>query len=398
MLVGEPALKIGDVRLADGRVGGEFDGSALHEAARRHDDFRLVPRHIPRLQLHEAVHGRRLLHRLDKGDELFAGAEADGARDVVRRLHDGGRGLKAQLFQAGADEQAPFQRLADDVRRQKHALVEGLVAVHIRADFRPDGRRGQAAGDALDEGALADDVPARGGDAAAGIFDQRPDGDVGAALRRLRLFDKFAVTVVDEDAAFKAAFPHEGAGGGDLFLAERVSPFIAARALNEHDLDGRVRKPRTDAVIVELPFRQIAFFEGNAVVGQRADALAGDHLVQGVVRVTGDGKESVARTQEAEQPHGEGVRTRKDVGRNDAGFRAEDVGKQGAEGIPALVAVAVAAGGREVAQGDAVVLEGLQYLFLIMIGDLFQAVELRGERALALFDELLNFILHRITP
>ena len=120
--------------------------------------------------------------------------------------------------------------------------------------------------------------------------------------------------------------------------------------------------------------------------------------MQGVVRVTGDGKESVARTQEAEQPHGEGVRTREDVGRNDASFRAEDVGKQGAEGIPALVAVAVAAGGREVAQGDAVVLEGLQYLFLIMIGDLFQAVELRGERALALFDELTNFILHRITP
>ena len=139
------------------------------------------------------------------------------------------------------------------MRRQEHALVEGLVAVHIRADFRPDGRRGQAAGDALDEGALADDVPARGGDAAAGIFDQRPDGDVGAVLRRLRLFDKFAVTVVDEDAARKSALTHEGAGGGDLFLAERVSPFVAARALNEHDLDGRVRKPRADAVKVELP-------------------------------------------------------------------------------------------------------------------------------------------------
>ena len=120
--------------------------------------------------------------------------------------------------------------------------------------------------------------------------------------------------------------------------------------------------------------------------------------MQGVVRVAGDGKEGVARAQEAEQPHGKGVRAREDIGRNDARLRAEDVGKQGAEGIPPLVAVAVAAGGREVAQGDAVVLEGLQYLFLIMIGDLFQAVELRGERALALFDELLNFILHRITP
>ena len=43
VIPGEAALEVDGVRVADGAVGGELDGAALHEGAGGHDDLRARP-------------------------------------------------------------------------------------------------------------------------------------------------------------------------------------------------------------------------------------------------------------------------------------------------------------------------------------------------------------------
>ena len=178
MLVGEPALEVRRVGLADGRIGGELDARPLHETACRHNDFAVVAGHIPRFEMNETIDGRALLHRLDETRKFRFRVEANGAGDIGGQLIGRREVFISQSIEARADEEPPFERLRDGVRREKEPLIVVLIAVGIGADLPADGGRGETVFDARDAPLFACDVAARGSEPAPGVLDERADDDV----------------------------------------------------------------------------------------------------------------------------------------------------------------------------------------------------------------------------
>ena len=171
------------------------------------------------------------------------------------------------------------------MRSKKHALVKILITVGIRTDFRPDRRRRKTPCYFIDIFALANDISSRRGNTASRIFDQRADTNIGTVLRRFRGLHKLAITIIDKDAPGKTARADKGADFTNFPLAQRITPFITAGTLNKNDLNCPVGKPLEDCIRIKVAVLKLAFFEGNAKIGERTYILAVYHFLQGIVRV-----------------------------------------------------------------------------------------------------------------
>jgi len=75
MLSGHAALQIADVWFAQGCIGAELDGRALHESTARHDHFIHISRHWAGYWCVMGVHGCGLLDTAAETEQLLLGVE-----------------------------------------------------------------------------------------------------------------------------------------------------------------------------------------------------------------------------------------------------------------------------------------------------------------------------------
>ena len=296
MFVGESPLEVRRVGLTDGRIRTQFDARPLHKAACRHNDFAIIPGHIPRLEPHKTVDGRALLHRLNKAAQLLFRVEADGAGDIRRHLVGSREIFIAERIEARTDEQAPLERLRNRVRRQKEPLIVVLIPVGVRAHLAADRGCGQPIFNAGNARLPPRNVAARGSQPAPGIFNERAGNDVRTHLARLLLFDKFAVAVVDEDVAFEAAISHERAHSPDLLHGKRVAELVPARTLDIHHVVVFLRERSSDCPLIGFARgSKLHHVKADLVVLQGAVALPPDDAAQRIVGRARDAEDAVAR-------------------------------------------------------------------------------------------------------
>ena len=338
--------------------------------------------------MHETVDGRALLHRLDEARKLLFRVEADGAGDVGGQLIGRWEVFIAQSIEASADEEPPFERLRDGVRREEEPLIVVLIAVGIGADLPADGGRGEAVFDARNARLFACDVAARGSEPAPGVLDERADDDVCPHFGGFARFDEFAVAVIDEDDALKARGTDEGAHVSDLFHREGVAELVAARTLDVDHLIRFLRKSGADGLFIDLALvGEGDGLERYLVIFERAVPLPPDDAAQGIVGRARDAEDAVRRHEQAEEGDGEGVRARKEHGRGDRALRPEGTRKDAAERVPPLVAVAVARRRGEVTKGDHLLAERIEHFALIEERRFVDQRKAGGERFLLSRDE-----------
>ena len=196
MVPRQAALKIDRIGRADGAVGGELNGGALHKRARRHHDLGVIARHGPRDRRDIAVDRGRRLNAAAEGQHPLGAAKLDGLNDVVAALAAVRDDAEAHALIEIRREDRALERTGDDIRREEKALIHGRKQAEICADLLTKSGRGEPVGTALDTFRRAADIAADRGQAAAGIFDQAADDHVRADVRRLDRLDKFAVAVV----------------------------------------------------------------------------------------------------------------------------------------------------------------------------------------------------------
>ena len=209
---GEAALIVDGVGLAHGAVGGELNGAALHECARRHDDVGIIARHRRGHGVNVAVHRGGSLNALAEGDHALGRAKLDALDDVVARLFGGGDDREAELFIARRDKHSALDRAGNDVGRKEETLVQRGHEAEVCADLLPESGGGEAVGAAIHALLRAADVAADGGKTAAGILDETADDHIRAEVARLVRLDKFTVAVVDHDDNIGAQLLAEGNG------------------------------------------------------------------------------------------------------------------------------------------------------------------------------------------
>ncbi len=214
----------------------------------------------------------------------------------------------------------------------------------------------------------------------AGVFDERAGGDVGTGGGGLALFDKLAVTVVDEaDAAGFEVF-HQCAGAADGGDAEGRTQAVAAGALDEYEL-GFCRERCRHPLPIDFPVgSERNFAVGNAEVGERAGdrPRVADDRLHGVVWGAGYGQQFVARPQQAEKDGGQSVGAGDEVAADKSFFRTEDVGPNRVERVAPGVAVSVTGGGAEVVVAYLMAAEGVEDPGGVAAGDGVDAGEQGG--------------------
>ena len=82
-----------------------------------------------------------------------------------------------------------------------------------------------------------------------------------------------------------------------------------------------------------------------------------DHFLQGIVRLSGNGKHNIAWAQQSEQPDGQCLRSVDNLVAHKCRLRAEDIGINPIEHLAPAVVIAVAAGSVKVGHCDTVLPE-----------------------------------------
>ena len=281
----QAALEIDRVGFADGAVGGQLDGRALHERARRHHDLRVVARHGPRDGGHIAVDRGRRLNAAAEGQHPLRRAELDGLNDIVPRFRPVRHDAEAQPLIHIRGKNRALERPGNDVRGKEEALVQTGQQAEIRADLLSEAGGRETVGAALDAFRRAADIAADGGQSAAGVFDQAADDHVRAHVRRLDPLDKFAVAVVDHAQNVRPALLAECDQLPDLRDGERRPCRVALRALDGDELCFGADRG-ADAVKIERAVRQqVDLPVLHAVFHQRTPGRTdADDLLQRVIR------------------------------------------------------------------------------------------------------------------
>ena len=281
---GKATLKVHGVGRADGAVGGELDGAALHEGAGGHDDLTVVPGHGPWFGGHIAVHRRGGLDTLAEGHHALAAAQLHGLDNVVAGLGGGGHHAEAQLFIAGGGKHRTLYGGGRHGGGQEKSLIQLGQQAKIGADLPPKTRGGQAAGAAVDEISPAADVAAGGGQTAAGVFDETAHDHVRTHVGRLPQLGELAVAVVHHADHVRLAPLAEGDELADLVHGEAGAGGVALGALDGNEL-GLGADGGADAVVVEAAVRQqIHLPVGDAVLFERAGGGTDtDDLLQRVI-------------------------------------------------------------------------------------------------------------------
>ena len=312
------------VGLTHGAVGGKFDGAALHECARRHDNVGVVAGHRRGHGVNVAVHRGGSLNALAEGDHALGRAELNALDDVVARLLGGGDDGEAELFIARGDEHRALDRAGDDAGGEEEALIQRRHETKVCADLLPKSRRGEAVGAAVDALLRAADVAADGSKTAAGVLDETADDHIRAEVARLVRLDKFAVAVVDHDDNIRAQLLAEGNGFADGIDGDRRARAVALGALDVDELRLIVQRALDGGEVKAAVFAQVDLRIADAVLLERARAFAdADDLLKRVVGLAGDGKQLIARQKVRGKRDGQRVRAAGDLRADERGLGVE---------------------------------------------------------------------------
>ena len=150
---------------------------------------------------------------------------------------------------------------------------------------------------------LAGDVAAGVGNARAGVFNEGADYQIRANVGGFKLIHKFAVAVVTDADGGGVCFANYGKNLSDYVDGKAGAGGIAAAALNVGHFCAANR--RGNGVKIHAAVRQHGqLFINYAEFLQRADALAVDNALQGVIGRSGKGNHNISGAQNAEKRGG----------------------------------------------------------------------------------------------
>ena len=360
MIPGEAALKIDGVGLPDGAVGGELNRGALDEGTGGHNDLVVIPRHIPGEGGGEGIHWGGSLDAFAEGNHGLLTAQLYGLDDVVAGFRGVGDAFEAQRLIQIRRKDGTLFRTGGYRGGQEEALEQVLHEAQICAHLLSQAGGGEPVGAAGDALGSAADIAADGGQAAAGVLDERTDDHVRAHVRRLHGLYEFAVAVVHHDGYIRLALLAEGDELADLGHGEGGPGGVALGALDGDEL-GLFIDGGPNAVVVECAaWQQVHLPVADTVLLQRAGAFPdADDLLQCVVGHPHRGQQLISRQQVGAEGYGQGVGAAGDLGPDQGGLRMEYVRIDLFQGIPAQVVVAVAGGGCEAGSGNPILPHGI---------------------------------------
>ena len=167
-------------------------------------------------------------------------------------------------------------------------LVQQAVLPHCAAALAADAGRSQFVGRVFHQIRTPRNIAARRRQAAARILDQRTGHKIRSDLCRLDLLDKLAIAVVHHDDGMRIGCAHGFADLPDLRAGQRLAHCVPAAALDKHQLDVVILRRLGDRGQVRHSVLQIDLLITDAVALHAAAVVAGDCILQRVVRRTCD--------------------------------------------------------------------------------------------------------------
>ena len=233
------------------------------------------------------------------------------------------------------------------MRRHEQALIQQAVLTHRTAAFAADAGCGQLIRGVLDQIRTTCNIAAGRSQTAARVLDKRACDDVRTDLRRLDLLSEFAVAVIDHDGRSRIDLTHGLADSADFLNGECLADAIAAAALDEYQLDILICRRCLDGRQVRLTVLEVNLPVADAVALHAAAVIAGDGVLQRVIRRSGDGQHGVAGLDGGKHRAGQRVCAVYKADAHECGLGAENIGVDLVERVTAVVIIAVAGRARE---------------------------------------------------
>ena len=276
------------------------------------------------------------------------------------------------------------------MRRQEQALIQQAVLPHRTAAFAADAGCGQLVGGVLDQIGTACNIAAGRGQTAARVLDERACDDVRTDLCRLDLLGEFAVAVIDHDGRSRIDLTHGLADFADFLNGKRLADAVAAAALNEYQLDILICRRCLDGRQVRLAVLEVNLLVADAVAFHTAAVIAGDGVLQRVIRRSGNGQHGVAGLDGGEHRAGQRVCAVHKADAHECGLSTENIGVDFVERITTVVVVAIAGRTGKQVVGYTVLRKCRQHLLGVAVTDLLETLEIRTDLALSLTAERTN--------
>ena len=266
-------------------------------------------------------------------------------------------------------EYGALERGGNDGGRREEALEEGGKNAEIGADLLAESGGAEAEGTASDTGFGAADIAADGSETAAWIFDQGSDNHIGADLRGLLRFHKFAITIVDHADNRWLDAPDKGNQFSDLRNREGGACLISLGALNG-DQPCVFADGGADSVIVEGSVgEKIDLAVADAILAERTGGGAdADDFFQCIIGASDRGEELIAREKIGRERNGERMGAAGDLGTHERSFGAKAGRIDLFQHLAPHIVIAVSGGGSKASGIDAVFLHGVNDLGLIEFG------------------------------
>ena len=282
------------------------------------------------------------------------------------------------------------------MRRKEEALEERPVHAERSAALAANARKRQTFRRLLHEIGAAGNIPAHGGESAAGVFDERTGDEIGAKRRRLTFLGELPVAVIHDDRRIGAACLYCADDLPDLRDRKRAPGRISAAALNERRCRAKLRYALRDRGIVRPAVgSKLQLLIPDAERGERAAAGAGDGGVERIVRRSRNGKDRVARLESAVKRAGNRVRAVHKRGAHERRFRAEHIGIDLFQRFASEIIVAIAGRSGKARLGHAVRAEGIQHALRILLRRALKSAENGLEPFLHLGGQCIKlFVIH----
>ena len=284
--------------------------------------------------------------------------EVDGLDDVGPLRIPAGEGLIAQILQKGSGEDRRFQCLGHGVGGHEKALEKTAVEAQGGADLAPQTRHRQPEGRRFHQFGAACHIPPRGGQAAAGILDEGTGQQVAPRLPLLR---EFPVAVVHHAGGIRVHPVHQVDDFIDGLHIQGGPGGIAPAALDENLLYARIGCRSLNGGPVRFAGgKQLHGFEADAVAAQAAGLVVMDAqgAPKGIIGQARGAEKGIPRAQGGENGAGDGVGAVHEAQAHQGALRAENLGPDLFQGLPAQVVIAVAGGTGEAGLADPVIPEG----------------------------------------
>ena len=213
--------------------------------------------------------------------------------------------------------------------------------------------------------------PPVGGDAAAGVLNEGAGHDIRTHLGGLQLLHELPVAVIHKHQDIGVCSLGGGDDLADLPDGQGLPDGIAPGTLDHQELGVFLPDCCLDAGDVGAEvFRHIHLAVFDTQLEHISGGISCDaqDAQEGVVGRAEGGDHQISRAQNAHEGAGDGMGAVHKLAADQARFRAEDLGENFIQGIPAQVIVAVAGGTHQVGGADPVLLKGQKHFLGIVLG------------------------------